>query len=167
MDSKVRLRQTMVQIRKVNFFKPRYAATDSQGVVTLWDGRLGREGATAEIDGQRYAVRRDGRKRFVLQADGRELASVDRDGRNWKLSSDGTEYGFGKRSAWRSSFELRAAGVPVGTVSRRRRNVICEVPDDLPVAVQTFLGFVAMALWNRDAAAAGGAAAGTSAAVSG
>jgi hypothetical protein len=155
----------MVQIRKAKFLQPRYAATDSQGVVTLWEGRFGREGATAEIDGRRYAVRRDGRKRFVLQADGRELAAADRDGRDWKLSTDGTEYGFGKRSAWRSTFELRAAGVPVGTVSRKRRNVICDVPDDLPVTVQTFLGFVAMAVWNREAAAAGGAAAGTSAAV--
>jgi hypothetical protein len=30
--------------------------------------------------------------------------------------------------------------------------------------VQTFLGFVAMALWNREAAAAGGASAGATAA---
>jgi len=157
----------MVQIRKVKLFKPRYAVTDSQGVVTLWQGRCGREGATAEIDGQRYVVRRDGRKRFVLEADDREPAAANRDGRHWKLSTDGAEYGFAKRSAWRSTFELRSAGVPVGTVSRKRRNVFCDLPDDLPVTVQTFLGFVAMALWSREAAAAGGAAAGTSAAVSG
>jgi hypothetical protein len=154
----------MLQIRKVNLFRPRYAATDGSGNASLWEGRFGREGASAEIGGQRYVVRRDGRKRFVLDANGQQIAAVERDGRNWKLSTAGAEYGFAKRSAWRSAFELRLAGVPVGTVSRKRRTVICDLPDDLPVPVQTFLGFVAMALWNREAAAAGGASAGATAA---
>jgi hypothetical protein len=150
----------MVEIRKVRFLRPRYAASDG----TLWDGRFGREGASAEIDGERYVVRREGRKRFVLEADGNEVAAVDRDGRTWKVAAGGTEYGFGKLSMWRSTFELRTAGVPVGTVSRKRRNVICNLPEELPTVVQTFLGFVAMALWNREAAAA---SAGSTAAASG
>jgi hypothetical protein len=31
---------------------------------------------------------------------------------------------------------------------------VCELPDDVPATVQTFVGFVVMALWDRDAAAA-------------
>lgn len=154
----------MVQIRKTKVFSSRYAVTDSLGSVSEWTGRFGREGASAEIDGRRYVVRRDGRKRFALEADGTELAAVERDGRSWKLSTDGAEYGFAKRSAWRSTFELRSNGIAVGTVSRKRRNVICELPDDVPATVQAFVGFVAMALWGREAAAV---SAGSTAAVSG
>jgi hypothetical protein len=160
----VLLRATVVQIRRTGFFKPRYAATDSLGVVTLWQGRFGREGAGAEIDGQHYVVRRDGRRRFVLEAGGRELVSAERGKRQWKVSTDGADYTFAKRSAWRSTFELRQAGIAVGTISRKRRTVTCELPDDLPSSVQAFLGFVAMALWSREAAAA---SAGSTAAISG
>jgi hypothetical protein len=143
----------MVQIRRISFIKPRYAVRDSLGAVTLWQGRFGREGASAEIDGERYLVRRDGRKRFVLEAGEGELGAAERDGRQWKVSTGGNEYALAKRSAWRSTFELRLAGSALGTVSHKRRNVICDLPDDLPPTVQAFVGFVAMALWGREAAA--------------
>jgi hypothetical protein len=150
----------MVEIRRVKLFKPRYAVTDSRGAITLWQGRLGREGAAADIDGHAYAVRRDGRKRFVLKADGRELAAAERAGRVWKVSSAGASYELARRSVWRSTFELRAGDGTVGTISRKRRNVLCELPADLPLTVQAFLGFVAIALWSREAAASSGGSAG-------
>jgi hypothetical protein len=157
----------MVQIRRIKFFSPRYAVTDSQGAMTSWQGRFGREGATAEIDGESYTFRRDGRKRFVLAAGQRELAVADRSGRSgrqWGVSAAGTDYQLMRPSMWRSGFELRLGGRSLGTVRRKRRTVTCALPDDLPAVIQTFVGFVAIALWNREAAAAGGASAGAAAA---
>jgi hypothetical protein len=150
------VRARVVQIRKIKLFKPWYAVTDSQGFVSQWRGRVGREGASGIVDGETYVFRKDGRKWFVLQAGDRELASAERAGRlgrTWNLNVADRHYGFTRPSMWRSSFELRDDGSALGTVSRKRRNIICDLPDDLPTSVQAFLGFVAMALWNRDAAA--------------
>jgi hypothetical protein len=149
----------MVRIRKINVFKPVYAVTDSQGFVSEWRGRFGREGASGILDGETYVVRKDGRKRFVLDSGQREVASAERAGRlgrAWKLNVAGRQYEFNRPSMWRSSFELRSDGSVLGTISRKRRNVICDLPDELPASVQAFLGFVAMALWNREAAASSG-----------
>jgi hypothetical protein len=148
-------------------FKPRYAVTDSQGFVSDWSGRFGREGATGVVDGETYTFRKDGRKRFVLSVGERDVATaerVDRSGRRWKISSDGREYELVKPSAFRSKFELRVNDVAVGTISRRRRNTNCDLPDDLPLSVQSFIAFVAMALWSREAAAASGGSTGAVAA---
>ena len=155
----------MVQIRRTKFWKPRYAVTDANGAVAEWSGRFGREGAKAEADGVQYVVRKDGRKRFVLEAGGSELAAADRlkrSERSWRVSTGGAEYELARASMWRSKFELRLAGQALGEISRKRRNTICDLPDDLPVPVQAFLGFIAMALWDREAAASsGGAVAGS------
>jgi hypothetical protein len=40
----------MVQIRRIKFFKPRFAVTDARGAVSEWQGRFGREGATGVVD---------------------------------------------------------------------------------------------------------------------
>ncbi|HEX6459284.1 MAG TPA: hypothetical protein VF032_10245 [Thermoleophilaceae bacterium] len=149
----------MVQIRRIKFFKPRYAVTDSDGALTSWAGRFGREGASAYFDGQAYAFRRDGRKRFVLSADDAQVALAERAHGQWRVSSDGSDYALVRPSKWRSGYELRAEGRALGTISRRRRTVSCDLPDELSVTLQAFIGFVAIALWNREAAAAGGAGA--------
>jgi hypothetical protein len=118
--------KTMVEIRRIKLLGPRYAVRDQRGELAVWRGRLGSEGAVADIDGERYEARRDGRRRFALTAGSREVAAAERSGRS-----------------------------------------VCELPDELPVAVQTFLGFVAPALWNREAVAAGGASAGATASTGG
>jgi hypothetical protein len=81
---------------------------------------------------------------------------ASRPGRQWNLLWDGRTYDLGKPSMWRTKLELRADGATLGTITRRRRNVTCDLPDELPTGVQAFLGFVAMALWDRDAAASTG-----------
>lgn len=155
----------MVQIRRFKVFKPRYAVTDSHGFVSEWSGRFGREGASGVLDGETYVFRKEGGKRFVLTAGDRELASADRaarSGRKWSVSVGATSFELVKTSAWRSKFDLRAGESALGTVSRKRRNTLCDLPDEVSTPVQVFLGFVAMALWGREAA---GASAGTTGAV--
>jgi hypothetical protein len=160
----VTIRATMVKIRRQRMFSPRYAVWDEHGRGSIWTGRLGREGATTEIDGERYEMRREGRKRFVLVAGQHELAAAERDGRNWTVAVGGETYDLHRPSMWRSRFELRTPEGPAGSVRRERLTVLCDLPTEFPVAVQAFIGFVAMALWNREAAAAGGASAGATAA---
>jgi hypothetical protein len=157
----------MIQIRRTKVFKPRFAVTDSRGFVSDWSGRFGREGATGVVDGETYTFRKDGRKRFALSAGEREVASAERIGRSerkWAIASEGRSYELVKPSAFRSKFELHADGATVGTITRRRRNTNCDLPDDVPLTVQSFVGFVAMALWSREAAAASGGSTGAVAA---
>jgi hypothetical protein len=147
----------MVQIRSTKPFKTVYAVTDSQGFVTEWRGRFGREGVQGVIDGETHSVRKDGGKRFVFEAGDRELASAQqagRAGRTWNVQVGDEAYELTRASWWRSSFELRRAGNALGTISRKRRNTLIELPDELSTSVQAFLGFLAMAIWNREAAAA-------------
>jgi hypothetical protein len=162
-DSKVPFSATMVKIRRQRMFRPRYAVWDENGQMSTWCGRLGREGASADIDGERYEVRRDGRRRFLLTAGGRELAAADRSGRTWKVTVGGSEYELRRPSIWRSRMELRGPGGAVGSVYRERRTVMCDVPAHMSTPERAFVGFVVMALWNREAAAAGGASAGATA----
>lgn len=157
----------MIQIRRIKVFKPRYAVTDAQGSVSQWAGRFGREGATGVVDGDQYGFRKDGRKRFALAAGEREVASAerkDRSGRRWNVSVGERSYELIKPSAFRSKLELRDGQATLGTITRKRRNTICDLPDDLPVALQSFLGFIAMALWSREAAASSGGSTGAVAA---
>jgi hypothetical protein len=58
--------------------------------------------------------------------------------------------------------ELRGADTTHGRVKRARRprRVVCDLSDDLPGETQAFVGFVVMALWDRQAAIAGATASG-------
>jgi hypothetical protein len=52
--------------------------------------------------------------------------------------------------------ELRRGGTVCGSIRRAaRRGVLCDLPAELSPAVQTFIGFVVIALWNRAAASSG------------
>jgi hypothetical protein len=160
----------MLEIERLSIFKPRYLVRDGRGHVSLWHGAALREGATADIDGQRYELRREGRKRFVLSVAEMVVAVAERAGQHWTVSTDGESYVLRRRSTWRSTIELRSGDEVVGSVRRvasPRGKVMCELPDDLPLAVQAFIGFVVMAIWRRAAASAGGAAASTTAATGG
>jgi len=147
----------VVQIRRIKFFKPRYAVTDANGAMTSWAGRFGRQGASADFDGQAFAFRRHSRKRFVLTADEAPLALADRSDGQWRVSAEGSDYELVRPSIWRSAFELRAGDRTLGTISRRRRTVSCDLSDELSMTSQAFVGFVAVAMWNREAAAAAAA----------
>jgi hypothetical protein len=160
----------VVEIRRIKGIKPRYEVSDRLGNVSTWEGRFGREGVAADIDGERWQVRREGGKRFVLTVGERELASADRGKRNrWTIVSGGESYELRNTSFWGTEMELRGTDTTHGRVKRARRprRVVCDLSDDLPGEVQAFVGFVVMALWDRQAAIAGATAASGGAVASG
>jgi hypothetical protein len=106
----------------------------------------------------------------VLTAGERELASADRGKRNrWTIVSGGESYELRNVSFWGTEMELRGTDTAHGRIRRvrRPRRVVCDLSDDLPGEVQAFVGFVVMALWDRQAAIAGATAASGGAVASG
>jgi hypothetical protein len=160
----------VVEIRRIKGIKPRYEVSDRLGNVSRWEGRFGREGVATDIDGERWEVRREGGKRFVLTAGDRELAAANRGKRNrWSISAGGESYELRSASFWRTEMVLSGADTTHGRIrrARRPRRVVCDLSDDLPSEVQAFVGFVVMALWDREAALAGTTAASGGAVASG
>jgi hypothetical protein len=111
-----------------------------------------------EIDGNTFELRRDGRRRFTLVSSGAALASAEAARRTpWTITVDGSAYELRRRRWWRSEMELRCGGTTVGSIRRGRAprgQVLCDLPAELSPAVQAFVGFVVLALWNRAAAGA-------------
>ena len=123
---------------------------------------------TGELDGQQYELGRAGRKHFFLAQAGRMLATADAATRGrWSISVGEATYELRRPSAWRSAMELRRGPDPLGSIRKAkapRGRVICELAADLSPAVQAFVGFLVITLWNRAAASSGaGAAAATGA----
>lgn len=115
---------------------------------------------TGEIDGEPYELRPDGRKRFTLVRRGTELASAEAQRRGaWTILVQGSTYEL-RRSMWRSAMELRSGTITIGSIRRGRAargRVLCELPAELSPAVQAFIGFVVLLLWNRTASSSGAA----------
>jgi hypothetical protein len=114
-----------------------------------------------DIDGRTYELGHRKRRQFVLTEAGNAVVSADYAGRRgWTISLGETKYELRQPSMWRPDMELLAAGVKIGSVRKARirmaRNrTVCDLPSDIAPAAQAFIGFVAMALWQRAAADAG------------
>ena len=57
--------------------------------------------------------------------------------------------------------DLRSGSITIGSIQKGRAprgRVLCELPAELSPAVQTFIGFVVLLLWNRAASSSGAAA---------
>jgi len=120
------------------------------------------ETMTGEIDGEAYELRRDGRRRFTLISRGTELARAEAARRGqWTILVEGSMYELRKRSSFRSVMDLHSGATTLGSIRKGRGSrgrVLCELPAELSPAVQAFIGFVVLLLWDRAAASAGAAA---------
>jgi hypothetical protein len=146
-------------IQRVSWRQPRYTVSDDDGHHGLWTRRLFREAMAGDLDGSRFELRRDGRSHFTLVGSGTVLATAEATARGrWTISVDGSAYELGRASRWRSAMELRRDEIAVGSIRKGRRGqVLCDLPAEFPPAVQAFIGFVVVALWNRAAASSGSA----------
>ena len=120
---------------------------------------------TGEIDGEPYELRRDGRRRFTLISRGTEFARAEAGRRGqWTILVEGSTYELRRRSAWRSAMDLHSGASTLGSIRKGRAprgRVLCELPGQLSPAVQVFIGFVVLLLWDRAASSAGAAAVAT------
>jgi hypothetical protein len=148
-------------IERVSWWQSRYTVSDDDGHRGLWTRRRFREAMTGDIDGKPFELRRDGRRRFTLTSSGTMLATTEAMTRGrWAISVDGSVYQLRRVSRWRSDMELVRSESVVGSVRKGRAprgQVLCNLPADLSPAVQAFIGFVVVTLWNRAAASSGSA----------
>ena len=151
----------MLVIERVSWRQLRYAVSDDAGHTGRWMRRRFAETMTGDIDGNRFELRRDGRRRFTLVSRDRLLATAEAPTRaHWTITTEGSAYELRRRSRWRSEMELRRGGNAVGSIRKGRAlrgQVLCALPAELPPPVQAFIGFVVLALWNRAAASSGSA----------
>jgi len=164
-------------IERASRWRTRWTVSDDDGPRGLWKRRrrLG-EAMMGELDGNPFELRADGRNFFALVSSGTVLAAAHADRRNhWTvyveesardLRADDAarvEYELRQTSAWHSDLELRRGGIAVGSIRKRGyreggalrslwygRPVLCDLPAELSLAVQTFIGFVVIALRIRE-----------------
>ena len=149
----------MLVIQRVSWRRPRYTLSDDDGHRGLRTRRRFGEAIAGDLDGSPFELRRDGRSRFTLVSSGTPLATAEATARGcWTISVDGSAYQLRRTSRWRSAMELRRNEIAVGSIRKGRRGqVLCDLPSELSPAVQAFIGFVVVALWNRAAASSGSA----------
>ena len=152
----------VLEIERVSWRNPRYAVRDDDGHSGVWTRRRFAETMTGEIDGETYELRRDGRRRFTLVSRGTELARAEAARRGqWTIVVEGFTYELRKRSSFGSVMDLYRGASTLGSIRKGRAprgRVLCELPAELSPAVQAFIGFVVLLLWERAAASAGAAA---------
>ena len=128
----------------------------------MWERHRFRETMAGELDGEPYELGRAGRKHFFLAQTGQVLVTADAAKRGrWSISVGDTSFELRRPSAWRSAMELRRGEQPVGSIRKGkapRGRTVCELPDELSSAVQAFIGFHVITLWNRAAASSGAGA---------
>jgi hypothetical protein len=144
-------------IQRVSWRQARYAVSDDDGHRELWTRGRFREATAGDLDGSSFELRPDGRSRFTLVSSGEALATGEATARGrWTISVDGSAYQLRRTSRWRSATELHRNEVALGSIRKGRRGqVLCDLPAELSPAVQAFIGFVVLALWNRAAASSG------------
>ena len=151
----------MLVIERVSWRAPNYTVRDDAGHTGRWQRRRFAESMTGEVDGTPLELRRDGRRRFTLASSDAVLATAEAPRRTrWTITANGSAYQLRRRSRWRSDMELCRGEVAVGSIRKgrgARGQVLCDLPDGLSPAVQAFVGFVVLALWNRAAASSGSA----------
>ena len=150
-----------VEIERLSWLRPRYALRDDRGRGGLWVRRRFTETLSGEIAGQTYEFERDGRRRFTLVQSGRVLMTADAAGRGrWSIAADNSSYELRRKSPWRSEMELRSGDATIGSIRKGkppRGKVVCELPTELSLPTQAFIGFLVLTLWNRATASSGAA----------
>jgi hypothetical protein len=149
----------MLEIERVSWWKARYAVRVDHGVGGMWERRRRTESISGELAGERYDMRRRGRKHFVLTHGGEVLAQAAAGKRGrWTISAGDSSFELRRRSSWRSEMELQRDGVTVGSIRKARAprgKIQCELPSELTPPAQTFIGLLVLTLWNRAAASSG------------
>ena len=125
----------------------------------MWVRRRFTEALSGEIAGPVYEFAHDGRRRFTLVQSGRVLMTADAAGRGrWSVAADNSSYEIRRTSPWRSEIELRSGDAKIGSIRKGkapRGKAVCELPTELSLPTQAFIGFLVLTLWNRATANSG------------
>lgn len=127
--------------------------------VAVIDSATLREAGTLEIEGEQYELGREGLMsgRFTLHKGGWLVAAAEKPSalfRQFEVTHQSRTYTLRAPSAVRRTFVLEQEGrilgtiAPEGLISRRMR---IDLPDALPLPVQTFLAWLVILMWRRAA----------------
>lgn len=116
-----------------------------------------REKGELEVEGQRYAVYREGLMsgRFVLSSQAGVLAEAEKPSaffRSFDVAYRGRHYRLGALSMLTRGFGLTADSTLVGTiqpVSIFGRTTTIDLPDEVVLPVQVFMFWLVLILWKR------------------
>jgi hypothetical protein len=150
----------VLTIDRVRSFKPRYLVKDDGGERGAWGKeRLFGSKQLGDVDGRQYVFRDDGRNRFVLTESDQVAATAEKGKKgSWALTAGDWSGEMRPASDWRSELILYTDEAAIGTIKKGKLGkslVVCELPSTMPLAVQTFVGFLALTVWNSGGAEPG------------
>jgi len=97
---------------------------------------------------------------FVIERGGEVLARASKPSvfrHTIVITHDGRQYTLRRKSFWKRAFVLLEGDTTIGSLSPNSwlgRDATVHLPNDWPLAVKTFVVWLAIILWKRDAAAA-------------
>jgi hypothetical protein len=150
----------MLRARRRGIFRREYeVSSDGTQVTSLTGGR--RESCEFSVADKAYRVERVDRRRFrLIAADGHVATAERRSGREWVIQAATGNLTLVKPSLWRSGWEIRQRGSTRGEIRHDgafKRTFSAGVPADVPMPVAIFALYVALAIFERQAAAAAAA----------
>jgi hypothetical protein len=123
-----------------------------------------REVAKFSLKGNEFSLYREGdwtdkwklRGDFVLAHGGNVVARASKTSvfrSTFDVAFNGKQYALKRPSLWKHDFELRQNDQVIGTVRRANRwsrRTYVNLPNELPLAVQIYLFWLVMIMWNRE-----------------
>lgn len=147
---------------RVGLFSVRYEVRADGRAVTGWTARHWQEHRDLVIEGSPYALRSEGIARFGLEGDVRARCLRTADGppsaRHWNLEVGDLRYrlagsGVGRRFALLTTADALNEAGRVWRTGALRPSYAAELPAALPIPVQVFVLWIAMAIWRASVTA--------------
>ena len=148
---------------RVGLLSVRYEVRASGHPVTDWTARHWQQHRDLLIEGSPYALRSEGIARFGLEGDVRARCLRSADGppsqRYWNLEAGEVRYrlagsGVGRRFALLTPADAVNEAGRIWRIGTLRPSYAAELPGALPMPVQVFVLWIAMAIWRASVAAA-------------
>ena len=155
----------MLEANPKHFLSNDYVVRSPEGGSTVLDVSSWRERAEFELGNVPHRLYREGMVSgaFVLERAGTVLAKATKPSAfrsQFVLELNGQSYTLRRTSMFRRSFGIFSGDRQVGAIrpaSAFTRRTIIDVPPDWSPAVQLFVFWLVLVIWNRDDAAAAGA----------
>lgn len=154
----------MLKVRKKNFLSNDYVAEESGVVVAELRRSRWRAQAEIAVQGRSLRLQKHGvlRDTFAVLDGDIPIIEVTQP-TLWRsrltFKFDGTEFQIMGKAWYSSRLLVKSGGAVVGSIRTRGLFVAganVDLPDNLPLAVRVFVGWIAMIRWDEGAAAAAG-----------
>lgn len=152
----------IIEARPKGLFSNDFVFLSQDGILAEIDVSWWRERADFRLKDVDFQLRRQGLRTgaFIVEVEDKVLATAVKPSMLrslFEIEIGGRLFTFRKLSPWRSAFGLFEDEKQIGRISRvgvftRRASI--ELPEEWPAAAQIFTFWLALLIWNREAAAA-------------